>query len=177
MSAITSFAATGGAPTSGRGLGELTSAEFLNIMLNELSVQDPLAPNDTSTLIQQIADLRAIEADIRLGDRLDELVRQNELVTSANLIGAIVGGVSESNQRTAGTVLSISRTAEGSLLNLDNGQQMRLGQVDEIVQPSLLQDLFGPSLGGLDLPAQPPAAQPEDPPLDDDDDQPGEETP
>ena len=176
MSAITSFATTGGAPTSGRGLGELSSAEFLNIMLNELSVQDPLEPNDTSTLIQQIADLRAIEADIRLGDRLDELVRQNELVTSANLIGAIVGGVSESNQRTAGTVLSISRTADGALLNLDNGEQMRLGQVDEIVQPSVLEDLFGPAGGGPEMPIQPPGSQPEDAPQDDDD-EPEEETP
>ena len=36
--------------------GELTSGDFLKIMLSEMSRQDPLKPNDSSALVEQMAE-------------------------------------------------------------------------------------------------------------------------
>ena len=41
--------------------GALGSEEFLKIILTELTSQDPLSPNDTSALLDQISTIRSIK--------------------------------------------------------------------------------------------------------------------
>ncbi|MGQ0628792.1 MAG: flagellar hook capping FlgD N-terminal domain-containing protein, partial [Phycisphaerales bacterium] len=60
---------------------ELSSDEFVKIMLTELSNQDPLKPQDSSTLIQQMANILSIQSDVDLSKKLDSLVTQNQLAT------------------------------------------------------------------------------------------------
>jgi len=141
MSAIDAVAA-GTSPT-GSGFSSLSSDEFTKLILTELSNQDPLEPNDTGALLDQLANIRSIQSDIDLGDKLGELVSQNQLASSAGLIGQVVSGVSETRERTIGEVLSVSRTEAGAVLNLDNGQRVPMNSVDEIVGRDLFNDPGG----------------------------------
>lgn len=134
------------------GLGALGSGEFLQIILSELSRQDPLAPSDTSALLDQIATVRSIQSDTDLTDRLGELVKQNELSAASGLIGGVVGGVSTNNERAVGIVLSVSRTKDGAVLNLDTGQRVNFRQVDEVVDRPTLRDALNNSSGSGDQP-------------------------
>ncbi|MBK7294568.1 MAG: hypothetical protein IPI84_12515 [Holophagaceae bacterium] len=60
------------------GYSAMTSSDFTKIILSELGRQDPLAPNDTNQLVQQIANIRGIQSDMDLGDRLSRLVSHDE---------------------------------------------------------------------------------------------------
>lgn len=119
------------------GFAALTSEQFVRIMMTELTNQDPLKPNDSNALLQQMSQLRSIESDMNLTNKLGALVTQNEFSASSGLIGAMVSGVSEENQRVQGVVLSISRTADGPVLNLATGQRVKFKNVDQIIDPRL----------------------------------------
>lgn len=142
-SAITALPATPAARPVDRGFGALSSDEFTKVIFAELSQQDPLKPNDTSALLEQLSMIRSIESDMNLSDNLGELLTRNEFASSTGLIGQFVGGISERGERVADLVLSVSRTSEGPMLNLANGSRVSLGQVDEIVSPEIAGRLLG----------------------------------
>lgn len=134
MSAINATAGGGiGASISGSSLGALSSQDFLELIFAELGKQDPLKPTDTTTLLNQIADIRAIESDIDLGARLGEVVGQNEMTAAAGLIGRRVGGLTDSNVRVEAGVESVYRTGEGVVLQLEDGTLLRMSRVDQIL--------------------------------------------
>ncbi|MEM9063925.1 MAG: flagellar hook capping FlgD N-terminal domain-containing protein [Planctomycetota bacterium] len=126
--------------TDSGSLGELTGDEFLQIVLEELSNQDPLDPNDTSALLDQLASIRAIESDTALSENLGELVDQNEFASAASLIGLVVSGLTEDNQRVADYVSSVSKTNDGAVLNTRLGYRIPFEQVDEVITED---ELFG----------------------------------
>lgn len=120
--------------TQSSGMSGLTSDEFFKLIFTELSNQDPLEPNDTNALLEQIANIRAIQSDDDLGTRLADLVGQNELSAGAGLIGRLVSGLSEANERVSGTVQSVSKTDEGVVLNLAGGVRVPMDSIDQVLQ-------------------------------------------
>lgn len=124
-------ASTQGGATS---VGGLSSDEFFRLIFTELSNQDPLEPNDTNALLEQIANIRSIQSDVDLVDRLGELVGQNELSSGAGLIGRLVSGLSEADERVSGVVHSVSKTDDGVVLNLDGGARVPMSSVDRVLE-------------------------------------------
>ncbi len=123
-----------GTTASGRsGFGELSSEEFVKIIFTELANQDPLQPNDSQALLEQLSTIRSIQSDIDMGARLSSLVAQNEMSGAAGLIGRSVRGRSGSGSRVTGVVQSVSKTPDGVVLNLDGGQRVPMSALDEVV--------------------------------------------
>lgn len=133
MSAIN--ASTGSTGSTAQGFSALSSDEFMKIIFAELSSQDPLQPNDTTTLLNQLSDIRSIQSDVDLQERLSSLVDQSQLSSAAGLIGKYISGVSEAQRRVIGQVIGVSRTASGAVLTLDSGARVPMQDVDEIVNP------------------------------------------
>lgn len=126
----------------GQGIGGLGSDEFLQIIFEELSQQDPLAPNDTNALLEQLSSIRSIESDLDLAERLEAIAAQGELGAAAGLIGDFVSGIDEKNERVADFVGSVSRTDRGVILNLVGGGRMAMDRVDEILDGDDARDLL-----------------------------------
>lgn len=139
MDAVNGTSSGAGQSGSTSRMSELTSDQFLKIMFSELTRQDPLKPNDSNALLQQMSSIRTIEANLALERKLDTLVAQNQLSNAGGLIGAFVSGLSETNARTEGQVVSISQTKDGVVLNLANGQRVPMKSVDEIFVADLNQ--------------------------------------
>src|SRR3954464_11302657 len=114
------------------GFSSLSSGDFTKIILTELSKQDPLQPNDTNALLQQISSVRSIQSNMDLSSKLNTLVSQNEFASAATLVGKVVGGIDESFNRVIGTVKSLSRTADGTVLTLTTGERINASDLDEI---------------------------------------------
>ncbi|MFG0243921.1 MAG: flagellar hook capping FlgD N-terminal domain-containing protein [Phycisphaerales bacterium JB054] len=129
VDAIGSSASTQSSAVSG-----LSSDEFFQLIFAELSNQDPLEPNDTNALLEQIANIRSIQSDDDLSKRLTDLVGQNELASGAGLIGKLISGLSETSQRVSGLVQSVSKTDEGVVLNLAGGTRVPMASVDQVLQ-------------------------------------------
>lgn len=152
MSAIGTPAALGAPPVRNptRGFSEINSEDFVAMMMSELSHQDPLEPNDTQKLLDQISSIRSIESDQSLLDSLGGMVHSNEFASAANLIGTLVSGINEQGSRSADVVLSVSRTSDGPVLNLFDGSRVPFKNVDEVVAPLDPQKDNGNNNGGGD---------------------------
>ena len=142
MSAITSDLGSRGASAT-NAFSALSSEDFIEIMFTELTNQDPLAPNDTQALLGQIDTIRSIESDQAVTQTLEQLVHQNEVTAASGLIGKFVTGLTDSGLRAASYVDSVSVTRNGTILNLNSGVRIPLNNVDEIIDPQLLEDLLG----------------------------------
>lgn len=140
MSAISgSTGSTSSTPASSTdAFSAMSSVDFLEIIFSELTNQDPLAPNETKDLLEQISTIRAIESDLSLAEELQTMVRQNEITSSSSLVGKFVTGKTSSNTEVAGFVDSVSITREGIKINLSSGYSVDLDAVEEIIDPEII---------------------------------------
>ncbi len=125
-------------PTNG--FGEMSSEDFIRIIFTELSHQDPFQPNDSSALLDQLNSIRSIESDIKLTAQLEALVLGNKMASAGNLLGQIVGGLSQTNDRVLGFVISVNRQADEVFLELDSGDIIPFDNVETVVDPIVFQD-------------------------------------
>ena len=133
--------------TSTSGFSSMSSEDFTKVILTELTKQDPLQPNDTNALLEQIATLRSIQSDTELSTTLGSLIGQNEFASAATLIGKTVSGLTDDSARVTEVVRAVSRTESGAVLTLESGARMRMNNLDTIVETAEEKDGTSPSAG------------------------------
>lgn len=114
---------------------DLTSQDFVKIMFTELGNQDPMQPNDSKALLDQLSSLRNIQSSMDLSTKLKDLVDQGQLNSASGLIGKFVRGLSDQNQMVTGEVYSVSRTDDGAVLNLYTGDRVPMKNLSDLVNP------------------------------------------
>jgi flagellar basal-body rod modification protein FlgD len=125
-----------GAASQANGFSSLSSEEFTKIIFAELGRQDPLSPNDTKALLEQISLIRGIESDTELTDSLRELVSGNTFSDAATFIGKSVTGFDENFSNVSGTVKSVSRGSDGgTILTLSTGERVSIDLVSSVQAP------------------------------------------
>ncbi|MEE9211593.1 MAG: flagellar hook capping FlgD N-terminal domain-containing protein [Phycisphaeraceae bacterium] len=131
--AITAAAAT--AAPAGNRFAELSSDDFIRVMLSELQNQDPFAPSDSAALLEQLSSLRNIESQLSLQKQIESLVLQNQIAQASALIGMLVRGLDDGNDAVEGLVTSVRVQGGRAFLELDTGQTLRADRVTEIREP------------------------------------------
>jgi flagellar basal-body rod modification protein FlgD len=111
----------------------LNSEQFVKIIFTELSKQDPLQPNDSKALLEQLSSLRNIQSSMDLQSKLGSLVAQNELSAASGLIGKTISGISDDFERTQGVVQSVIRDSSGAVLSLSNGKFVHMSNLDQVL--------------------------------------------
>ena len=119
--------------TNSTAFSALDTQQFVQIIFTELSNQDPLQPSDSNALLQELSTLRSIQSDTDLSTQLQSLVGENEWASASNLIGKTISGLNDASTRVQGTVRSVSRTTDGTVLNLVSGDRVPVSNVDEIL--------------------------------------------
>src|SRR6266850_5281882 len=89
-------------------LKDLDINQFLQLMVSELTHQDPLNPMDNTQLVQQIGELRSIAASDQLTSTLQALQTQQSLTTASSLIGKQVTALTTDNKNITGKITSVS---------------------------------------------------------------------
>lgn len=131
VDALTSSSGTSSS-TKVAGYSAMSAEDFTKLIFAELARQDPSNPTDTNALLQQVSMIRGIQSDLDLTTHLKSLVSQNEMASASGLIGLSVSGVSMENARVTDVVKSVSRTSEGTVLNMLGGARIRMSNVDTI---------------------------------------------
>ena len=113
ISSLTSSApATATTPATGKDqphdLKDLDINQFLQLMVSELTHQDPLNPMDNTQLVQQIGELRSIAASDQLTTTLQSVQTQQSLTTASSLIGKQVTALNSNNENISGKITSVS---------------------------------------------------------------------
>ncbi len=120
------------ASAASSGFSSLTSNDFLKVMINELSHQDPLDPQDSAKLVEQFSNLRNIESQLKLQEKLEALVMQNQVASAGGLIGKLVAGIDDSNNTVSGLVTSVRVQNGQAFLELDTGKTLAMDRLTEI---------------------------------------------
>ena len=89
-------------------LKDLDINQFLQLMVSELTNQDPLNPMDNTQLVQQIGSIREISATDKLTSTLDIVQSGQSLSTASSLIGKTVKALTDDNENVEGTVERVS---------------------------------------------------------------------
>lgn len=134
---ITGAQASNAATASGK-FGELSSDEFVRILVTELTNQDPFEPNDSAQVLEQLSSLRNIESQMSLQEQLENLVTQNQIAQASGMVGKVVQGLDMNNNRIAGVVTSVRVSDGQALLELDTGQTLHMDRVEQITNLDML---------------------------------------
>jgi flagellar basal-body rod modification protein FlgD len=110
----------------------------VKILLTELTNQDPLQPNDSQAILEQLSSLRNIESQLSLQEKLEQLTLQNSLSQAGGLIGKVVEGIDPNDQKVNGKVVSVRLGEKGAELELDTGRKLLLEKVSRITDGSTL---------------------------------------
>ncbi|MBN2579309.1 MAG: flagellar biosynthesis protein FlgD [Pirellulales bacterium] len=94
--------------TVGDAFDSVRMQDFINLLVSELQNQDPLNPVNNSEILQQVSQIKAIQANDRLSDTLTSLQYQQALVTASSLIQQNVVGMTDYGMRITGKVDSVS---------------------------------------------------------------------
>lgn len=96
------------APKKPKDLKDLDINQFLQLMIAELTNQDPLNPMDNNELVQQIGSIREIAATDKLSTSLELVQSGQSLTTASSLIGKTVKALSDENENIEGVVERVS---------------------------------------------------------------------
>src|SRR6478609_9042441 len=88
-------------------LKDLDINQFLQLMVSELTHQDPLNPLDNTQLVQQLGELRSIAASDQLSTTLQSLQTQQSMTTASSLIGKTITALGSDGQNVTGEVTSV----------------------------------------------------------------------
>jgi flagellar basal-body rod modification protein FlgD len=111
---------------------ELKTEDFIRMMITQLQNQDPLEPAKNQELLAQMSQIGQLQSATMLQESLRSMVLQNQIGSSANMIGRLVQGMDEYNETVTGVVTSIRVEKDQVHLELDNGRTLPLGRVTAI---------------------------------------------
>lgn len=121
-----------GGSSSPNRFSEITSDEFFEIMFTELSQQDPMDPQDSKALLDQIGTIRDIEANTNLMSQLEQMVSQNQFASAASLVGKYLTGLDDLSNTVSGKVIAAGIEGDEVVLTLEDGSRVPFNQVEEV---------------------------------------------
>ncbi len=119
---------------SGGAFGSMSSDDFIKVLTAELANQDPLDPQDSGALLEQLSSLRNIESQLSLQQQLESLVMQNQVAAAGGMIGKEVEGLDDQNNAVSGLVTAIRVEDGKAILELDSGKAINIDRVSRITE-------------------------------------------
>jgi len=113
-----------GSPTSGLNLNDL-----LQVLLTELTNQDPLKPVDNTQFMAQIAQFTTLEATQEVNQNIQQLVALQAITQTVGLIGRNVSALTDSGTTVAGRVSDITF--------VNGAPQLTITKTDTTVVPGI----------------------------------------
>lgn len=122
---------TPSASTTTSGAPSLSQEDFLQIMISELTNQDPLEPMDNGQFLDQLTQMQSLEATTKLTEGIESLVLGQQISSAGVLIGQQVSGVSADGSLVEGVV--DRAVLDGDQVQLGIGSQfLALSSVREV---------------------------------------------
>jgi len=118
-----------------RSAGVLEQQDFLEIMIAELSNQDPFEPLDNREFLGQLTQMQTLQATTALTEGLGALLLGQQLSSAGALIGLEVRGTSGSGAAVSGPVERVL-VVDGEVLLGVGDSTLPIGNVLEVTAPA-----------------------------------------
>jgi flagellar basal-body rod modification protein FlgD len=134
-------------------LADLRSEDFFQLLITQLTNQDPFEPTENEDLLRQISSIRDIELSTVLTNSLHLLTGQQRFASASSLIGRHITGLPDADGAVMrGLVVGIRFEADGQpMLQLSNGVEIAVDQVASIESAERAAEaLIGQTIVGID---------------------------
>jgi len=108
---------------------QISSDDFMTLLIAQLQNQDPLSPMESQEFIAQLAQLETVS---KLGDISDYMKLSGDFSSPLSTLGHTVHWRDSSGQPYQGTVTAIVKDSAGYYRLVVNDQQLQLGQIERI---------------------------------------------
>jgi len=123
--------ATGGVSSTTAGQN-ISSSEFMQLLLAQLQNQDPTQPVDSTQFMNQLATLTQVEQSTTQTTALNNILSSMSLTQADQVIGK---SVSSADGSVSGTVISARIASDGVYARLSDGKELLLAQGVSISNP------------------------------------------
>lgn len=132
-----SKSAASSAQATTRGLTDIDSGDFFQMLITQLQTQDPLKPMDNQQLMSQLSTIRQMEQSTTLNTTLQALAAEQRFGATAGLIGHYVAGTvtsaSGQSYELQGLVIGVRFDSKGqAILELHNGASLPASKVEQV---------------------------------------------
>ena len=90
--------------TSNDPYANLNVDTFMKLLLTELQSQDPLEPMNNAEIVQQLSQIRSIQASNELSTTLQGVALGQSVASASSLLGKMIVGLDDNAQQVAGRV-------------------------------------------------------------------------
>jgi flagellar basal-body rod modification protein FlgD len=113
------------------GFAGLTADNFMKLLLAQLQNQDPTQPVGNEELLNQLATMRNLQANIELGDAMKAITANQQLSTAATFIGKLVAGT-DANQSPVSGLVDRAFLKDGAAYVGIGDQEVPLSNVSDV---------------------------------------------
>lgn len=111
------------------GFAGMTSEDFMKLLITQLQNQDPSNPMDSDQLLNQVSQMRSLQANLELETAMKGLTLSQQLSSASNLIGKTITAVTgDNNTEVTGEVESVVVKDNKTLLRVD-GQEIPMSDI------------------------------------------------
>ncbi len=128
---ITTTAPSASSVASASTQGQLSSQQFLQLMVAQLQYQDPSNPVDNSTLMNETATLNQIQTMQQLASASTTQMQAEQQQTAANMVGKTITYTESSGNLQGGLVTAATISGTTPTLTV-GGQIVGLAQVQQV---------------------------------------------
>ncbi len=117
---------------------------FLQLLVAQLRYQDPLAPTDPASMLEQTSQFANVEAVQKMNDLQTQMLGFSQFQAAASLIGSEVTADEADLGPITGLVVGVTATSTGPILRFADGTEV---DVHDVVQVNALgaSELFSAS--------------------------------
>ena len=126
---------TAGSSISNASSTTLSSNEFLQLMMDELSHQDPLNPSssDPTQYMTQLAQMTSVEQETNTAQNTQDTAQAQSVNQAVGLIGHSITYIDQSTgNKITGTVNSVQITNSGPTITVNNVAGVALSSVTNV---------------------------------------------
>ncbi len=158
MTSVSNTTSTSSSSTVSNGSDRsMSSIEFMEIMVSELTNQDPFEPMSNADLVNQMSIIQQMQSNQTMNEsfkdlmgNFDTLIARDSLNTATGMVGQMVSGTSESGYWTTGRVVAVNQDDENNItLQLNTGESLDWQDVERLGGNSS-EDLVGSMAVGTD---------------------------
>jgi flagellar basal-body rod modification protein FlgD len=114
---------------------KLDTETFTKLLVAELQNQDPMSPMDSAQIVQQVSEIRSIQASTKLNTTLEAVLLGQNVATASSLIGHTISGLTEDSKQITGRVDRVS-VADGVAKLHIGDSTVELKNVSDISTPA-----------------------------------------
>jgi len=138
--------------TSSNNVSEVSQENFLNLLVTQLTNQDPLNPVTNEDFISQLAQLQSLEEQKKIAVTMQSIADGQKFSSASGLIGRIVSGSifnGEEVIQIRGKVVSVTQTDGKVTINVKENStghimELQLDEISEIMEAALIPPPLSP---------------------------------